>query len=98
MNVIDKSRKLFVGIVESKSRSEFSAKYSIFFFLDSKMEEPKFDILSELVNNPGLKHIGEKICYLLDLKTLFSCRLVQHSWNDFLNYPRFWLKRLSQIR
>ena len=97
MNVIDKSRKLFVGIVESKSRSEFSAKF-FFFFSDSKMAEHKFDILSELVNNPGLKHIGEKICYLLDLKTLFSCRLVQHSWNDFLNYPRFWLKRLSQIR
>jgi hypothetical protein len=32
------------------------------------MAEPKFDILSELVNNPGLKRIGEKICYLLDLK------------------------------
>ena len=67
MNVIDKSWKLFVGIVESKSRSEFSAKF-FFFFSDSKLAEPKFDILSELVNNPGLKRIGEKICYLLDLK------------------------------
>ena len=52
------------------------------------MAEPKFDILSELANNPGLKHISENICLLLDLKTLFSCRRVQRSWNEFLNDPR----------
>ena len=68
------------------------------FFLSVSKMEPKFDILSELANNPGLKHIGEKICLLLDLKTLFSCRRVQHSWNEFLNDPRFWLKRLSKTR
>ena len=40
--------------------------------------------MEAFVENPGLRHIGEKILRNLDFKTQLSCRLVNKSWNLIL--------------
>ena len=52
--------------------------------------------MEPILNNPGFQHIGESIFMLLDHNQLQSSRLVNHSWNNFLNKPRFWFKKCIQ--
>ena len=42
-------------------------------------------------------HIGEQIFSALELPALLNCRLVCKSWNDVLNSPSFWLKKLREV-
>ena len=42
-------------------------------------------------------HIGEQIFCALELPALLNCRLVCKSWNDVLNNPTFWLKKLREV-
>ena len=53
----------------------------------------RMDILTPLVNNPGLQHIGHKILMLLDDQSLLNCKRVSQSWKKFLDNPRFWLNK-----
>ena len=41
--------------------------------------------------------IIEKVFDALDSNTLLNCRLVCKSWNQFLENPNFWLKKLKEI-
>ena len=41
----------------------------------------------------GIPHIGEKIFKYLDLEV----RLVCKSWNEVLDNPQFWLKKLRKL-
>ena len=52
--------------------------------------------MDAITNIPGLWHISADIFNLLDKKSLVNCRLVNHSWREFLNKPKFWLKRLDE--
>ena len=52
--------------------------------LDSKMEQ--------ILNNPGLQHITERIFYNLEFKDLMSCQLMNNSCNQILKNSMFWLK------
>ena len=42
---------------------------------------------------PTLNLLAEEIFLRLDLKSLFSCQLVNKSWNSFLANPRFWFRK-----
>ena len=53
--------------------------------------------MDRFTNNPGLQHVAENIFLLLDPKTLGSCQLVNRSWKNILENPRFWLKKSAQI-
>ena len=44
---------------------------------------------------PGLQHIPEDIFNLLDKKSLTDCRLVNSSWKNVLDQPKFWLEKLN---
>ena len=50
----------------------------------------------QILENPGFQHIGESIIMHLDHKNLQDCRLVEHSWKNFLDNPRFWFKKCIQ--
>ena len=52
--------------------------------------------MESFLNNPGFQHIGESIFMFLNRKQLQSSRLVNHSWNNFLDNPRFWFKKCIQ--
>ena len=41
--------------------------------------------------------IIEKVFDALDSNTLLNCRLVGKTWNQFLETPNFWLKKLKEI-
>ena len=51
---------------------------------DSKMEQ--------ILNNPGLQHITERIFCNLEFKDLMSCQLMNNSCNQILKNSMFWLK------
>ena len=44
---------------------------------------------------PGLQHISEDILKLLDKESLIKCRLVNSSWKNVLEKPKFWLKKFK---
>ena len=52
--------------------------------------------MNAITNIPGFFHISEDIFNLLDKKSLVDCQLVNHSWREILNKPKFWLKRLDE--
>ena len=52
--------------------------------------------MDAITNIPGFFHISEDIFNLLDKKSLVDCQLVNHSWREILNKPKFWLKRLDE--
>ena len=41
--------------------------------------------------------IIQKVFDALDSNTLLNCRLVCKTWNQFLENPNFWLKKLKEI-
>ena len=51
--------------------------------------------MEEIVKIPGLQHISEDIFKHLDKPSLSNCRLVNSSWKEILNSPKFWLKKLK---
>ena len=45
---------------------------------------------------PGLQHISEDVFKLLNHKDLMNCRLVNSSWKNILDQPKFWLEKLNR--
>ena len=43
---------------------------------------------------PGLSHISEDIFKILDKESLLDCRMVNKSWREVLDQPKFWLKKM----
>ena len=60
-----------------------------------KMEQLTFD---RITKNVGLQHVLEDIFKLLDKKSLIDARLVNSSWKNVLDQPRFWLNKLKSER
>ena len=49
-----------------------------------------------LINNPGLKHLAEKIFLNLEFKNLEMCARVNESWRSILKDPLFWIHKYRQ--
>ena len=61
--------------------------------LNKKLKpDSKMDIITK---SPGLQHISEDISKLLDKKSLMNCRLVNSSWKEIQDKPKFWLKKIN---
>merc|ERR1712087_343283 len=50
-----------------------------------------FKIMDQIVSNPGLQHISEKIFLTLNYEDILSCRLLNKSSNLILENPILWL-------
>ena len=49
--------------------------------------------MDAITKNPGFQHISEDISKLLEKESLMNCRLVNSSWKEILDEPKFWLKK-----
>ena len=58
------------------------------------MNNPK-NSLESFISNPGLRHLGCNILKHLNKKATLSLRNVNHLTKDFVETPRFWLKKLN---
>ena len=82
--------------------NEIPCFWSPFSWLVSSTSYNRINVASQLqkmeilLNNPGYHHIVQKLCLMLDLKTLNNCSLVNKSWNWILNNPHIWLKLCTQ--
>ena len=52
------------------------------------------NMLKSLINNPGFRHITEKIFLNIDKHSLLKFRLVNSSWKRILDRPMFWYRNL----
>ena len=52
------------------------------------------NMLQSLINNPGFRHIVEKIFQNIDKHSLLKFRLVNSSWKRILDRPMFWYRNL----
>ena len=52
--------------------------------------------MENIINNPGLQHLAEKIFLNLNYAYLKKCELINQSANQILNNPMLWIKVLSQ--
>ena len=48
-----------------------------------------------LIANPGFEHLGHNILRHLNKKTTLSLRMVNIDCKNFVENPRFWLKKLN---
>ena len=55
------------------------------------------NMLKSLINNPGFRHIAEKIFQNIDKHSLLKFRLVNSSWKQILDRPMFWYRNLISI-
>ena len=51
--------------------------------------------MDSFITNPGFEHLGQNILRLLNKKSTLAFRLVNYSAKDFVENPRFWLKKLN---
>ena len=49
--------------------------------------------MENVIQNPGLQHITEKILSNLNYESLQKCQIVNKSLEDFLGDPMFWLRK-----
>ena len=54
------------------------------------------NMLENIINNPGLKHITEKLFWNLDYCHLELCSQINRSSKDILEDPMFWIEKLVQ--
>ena len=50
-------------------------------------------MMDQIVSNPGLQHIAEKIFLTLNYEDILSCRLVNKSSKLILENPMLWLRQ-----
>ena len=48
--------------------------------------------MENIINNPGLQHLAEKIFWNLNYNDLETCRLINGSCRKILDNPLFWIK------
>ena len=48
--------------------------------------------MENIIKNPGLQHLAEKIFWNLNYKDLETCRLINGSCRKILDNPLFWIK------
>ena len=59
--------------------------------------EVKPNYINTLFDSPGFNHITGKLLWLLDDKSLSSCRLVCDSWRARIDHdPYFWIKKCDE--
>ena len=51
--------------------------------------------MDSFITNPGFEHLGQNILRFLNKKSSLEFRLVNYSAKDFVENPRFWLKKLN---
>ena len=51
--------------------------------------------MESFITNPGLEHLGRNILNHLNMKTTLAFRIVNNSTVNFVDNPRFWLKKLK---
>ena len=63
-------------------------------FTDNNMNKSQ-NYLETFMTNPGFEHLGQKILRHLKKKNLLALRLVNNSTKDFVDNPKFWLKKMN---
>ena len=53
--------------------------------------------MENIIRNPGLQHLAEKIFWNLDTEHLKICRLINLSCKQILENPLFWLKKFKNL-
>ena len=53
--------------------------------------------MENIITNPGLQHLAEKILWNLDVKHLKICGLINQSCQQILDNPIFWLKKFRGL-
>ena len=83
---------LEIKISKARSTNHFSSKITTKVSITSTncfaMEQSIFQAHPEII---------EKLFSALDPLTLLNCRLVCKTWNQFLENPTFWLKKLKEV-
>ena len=64
--------------------------------IDEPNSSNKITNINNIMDNPGLSQIIEKILLPLDHNTCFSGRLVCKSWKKHFDNPYIWIKKLNQ--
>ena len=52
--------------------------------------------MENILNNPGLQHLAEKMFLNLNYENLEHCRLVNESSRQILDNTMFWIKKFTQ--
>ena len=60
---------------------------------DTAMETSNPSEFQNIIENPGLQNIVERIFLNLNYENLLTCRLINKSTRFILDNPLFWLKR-----
>ena len=53
--------------------------------------------MENIITNPGLQHLAEKILWNLDVRHLKLCGLINQSCQQILDNPIFWLKKFRGL-
>ena len=53
--------------------------------------------MENIIRNPGLQHLAEKIFLNLDTENLKLCVLINQSCKQTLQNPLFWLKKFKKL-
>ena len=52
--------------------------------------------MENIINNPGLQHLTEKILWNLNYEDMEACGLINRSCKQILEDPFFWLGKFIQ--
>ena len=53
--------------------------------------------MENIITNPGLQHLAEKILWNLDVGHLKICGLINQSCQQILDNPMFWLRKFEHL-
>ena len=53
--------------------------------------------MENIISNPGLQHLAEKIFLNLDVEYLKNCGLINQSCQQILDNPMFWLRKITGL-
>ena len=91
-----KQRKLKERIHSLETENESLKMKNPSFEIRKAMEKlhvalkPRYFRMDELVANPGLEHVAQKIFQLLDREDLKNCQLVSKAWRDCIRNDKIW--------
>ena len=53
--------------------------------------------MENIINNPGLQHLAEKVFWYLDVEDLKICSQINEACKRILSKPMFWLEKFVSL-
>ena len=53
--------------------------------------------MENIINNPGLQHLAEKVFWYLDVEDLKICSQINETCKQILRKPMFWLEKFVSL-